>query len=338
MTNAAERALRLLDHIAHCTAPFTVLLNDGTTYRLPGTSDFAPAIQRCPLRYVLTDDLTRMCVALAYSSGDELSGCLDLLRFPAQQMWIEWNDDARRCELAQTQPQFQCAAEPRVLRAGTLIHTDPDGHSGRLRTFWLTADQASEPILGAVETLIDFRHGIAGGPADSLLEGHIVKLRDSESEPVDNLLQCAGFRLEPLWRAYYSRFAGAPATRARVIEQSLSTVAFDIPIVLALLLLMSLRSDLIRTPTNLSRLNAKRARLGKRALLEHIEVSAPVFPSPTAHEADGVGSARRGPRFHHVRGHIVRRQNSVYWRGPHWRGHVRLGTVRTRTVELRLPT
>jgi hypothetical protein len=40
--------------------------------------------------------------------------------------------------------------------------------------------------------------------------------------------------------------------------------------------------------------------------------------------------------MHHVRGHLVRRYNTVFWRRPHWRGHARLGCVRSRSVELRL--
>jgi hypothetical protein len=106
---------------------------------------------------------------------------------------------------------------------------------------------------------------------------------------------------------------------------------------LALFLLMAIRAELVQTPVSPLRLNAKRSRLGKRPLLEHIEVSCPVFASAAVSHSDGAGVARRGPRFHHVRGHIVRRRNTVYWRGPHWRGHVRLGSVRSRTVELRLP-
>jgi hypothetical protein len=38
--------------------------------------------------------------------------------------------------------------------------------------------------------------------------------------------------------------------------------------------------------------------------------------------------------LHHVRGHIVRRGNKVFWRSPHLRGDARLGVVRSRTVQL----
>ena len=76
--------LRLLDHIAQCTAPFVVRQDRGDIWRLTGASDFALPLAHCPLRYVLTDDLVRTCTAIAYSDGDELSGCLDLLHIPPQ--------------------------------------------------------------------------------------------------------------------------------------------------------------------------------------------------------------------------------------------------------------
>jgi hypothetical protein len=38
--------------------------------------------------------------------------------------------------------------------------------------------------------------------------------------------------------------------------------------------------------------------------------------------------------LHHVRGHIARRGDKVFWRLPHLRGNARLGVVRSRTVQL----
>lgn len=81
--------MRLLDHIAQSTAPLIVRQHSGAEWRLTGASDFARRLVQCPLRYVLSDELVRTCIALAYSDGDELSGCLDLLHLPAEQVWIE---------------------------------------------------------------------------------------------------------------------------------------------------------------------------------------------------------------------------------------------------------
>jgi hypothetical protein len=82
--------VRLLDHIGQCTAPCVVLQSCGTVCSLTGPQDFAGEVRNCPLRYVLTDELVRACTELAYSEGDGLSSCLDLIHFPAERVWIEW--------------------------------------------------------------------------------------------------------------------------------------------------------------------------------------------------------------------------------------------------------
>jgi hypothetical protein len=329
--------LRLLDHIAQCTQPFLVRQDGGGLWRLTGASDFALSLARCPLRYVLADDLVRTCTELAYSSGDELSGCLDLLHIPAEQLWIEWDEVARRNELSHALPQWVPGGAAGVVRAGTLICAHPRGRSGSLRTFWLTRAQPQEPLLAPIETLIDLDGGLSTAPTAALLDGQTVAVRDPGNQLLDDLLQCAGFRLDPSWQRYYQSAACSAPTRAQVIQTSLAAVASDVPVLLALFLLMAIRADLVQMPVRPVRLNAKRVRLGKRPLLEHIEVSSPVFASAARCRAEDPAAVRRAPRFHHVRGHIVRRRNTVYWRGPHWRGHVRLGSVRSRTVELRIP-
>ncbi len=329
--------MRLLDHIAQCTEPFVVRQDGGDVWRLAGAADFARPLARCPLRYVLSDELVRTCTALACSEGDELSGCLDLLRIPAEQMWVEWNETARRDELGRVLLRGATDGTDGAQRAGVLISARPHGRSGSLRTFWLTGGESPEPLLAAVETVIALDGGLVFAPPEALLAGHTVAVRDPRSGGLDELLQCVGFRLELSWQRYYQSEALSGEMRVQLIRRSLAAVASDAPMLLALFLLMAVRDDLVPRHVNPLRLNAKRARLGRRPLLEHIEVSAPVFANASVAGGDAARGSRRAPRFHHVRGHLVRRRNTIYWRGPHWRGHVRLGSVRSRTVELRLP-
>jgi hypothetical protein len=328
--------VRLLDHIAQSRAPFLVRQQCGDLWRLTGASDFAHHVERCPLRYVLSDDLVRTCNALACSEGDELSGCLDLLHLPAERVWVEWDEAARRDSLAWLLPECVSGADNGIVRAGALICAHPQQRSGTVRTFWLTRDAPREPLLAAVETLLDFDGTSLSAAPERLLEGAAVGVRDSRNGQLDRLLQCAGFRLDAAWQRYYQSATHDAALRAAVARGSLAAVAFDVPMLLALFLLMAVRAQLVQRPVCPARLNAKRARLGKRALLEHIEVSSPVFAAAPPRVADEVPSMRRAPRLHHVRGHIVRRRDVVYWRHPHWRGHVRLGSVRSRTVELQV--
>jgi hypothetical protein len=194
-------------------------------------------------------------------------------------------------------------------------------------------------MLAPIETLIDLDHGTPASPDPAaLLAGRTVRIHDPHSGEVDSLLGCASFRLDAAWQRYYSAAATTEAARREVIGRSLGTVAFDVPVLLALFLLMALKSELVQVPISTDRINAKRTRLGRSPLLAHIEVSCPVFAAaePRRHGA-GLSALRTAPRLHHVRGHIVRREDAVFWRRPHWRGHLRLGSVRSRTVTLGMP-
>src|SRR5277367_896178 len=111
-------AMRLLDRVARCHAPLRLAL-DGVSavpFEVTGPSHYAPRIADCPLRYVLDDDLTRACAELAFADGARLAGCLDLLRVPARQMWIEWNDEVHQRVIHETQSvdDYDAAAGRRV--------------------------------------------------------------------------------------------------------------------------------------------------------------------------------------------------------------------------------
>ena len=83
--------MRLADRIAQCRAPFLVQSTaNKTVTRLTGAADFTQDILKCPTRYILCDDLTRLCTALAYSKGARTLACADLLHVPAERVWVEW--------------------------------------------------------------------------------------------------------------------------------------------------------------------------------------------------------------------------------------------------------
>ena len=325
----------LLDHIVQCREPLLVRNHTGQTWRLPGAADFAKRLTQCPLRYVLADDLVRICVELAYSEGDDLASCMDLVRFPAEQLWLEWNESVRVEELSRV--LRDCAVVPATsVRGGILIAADSTGRSAVMRTFWLSRSDPREPLVGAGETIIDLDHAPpCADEVTKLLEGSAVRVRDTLNPNLDGLLHCAGFRLAPSWHRYYASVLRSDAMRDLVIAQTVGSVAFDVPWVLALLMLMRLRSGLAHRAISSARINAKRARLGRSALLDHIEVSCPLLSSVQPAASAEFDLQREGPRLHHVRGHLVRRDDVVFWRRPHWRGHLRLGCVRSRTVKLR---
>lgn len=328
--------MRLLDHVAQCSVPFVVRQASGDVWQLSGCSDYAEEVARCPLRYVVTDDLLRACVDLAYSEGAGLSACLDLVHIPAEQVWIEWSGRVQRDAIVRLLPECANTQHFDGLHRGVLISADSAGRAGSVRTFWLPSTASAEPLMAALETHLDLNGDLDVYRAESLLEGVAVEVRDPCNAQIDKLLRCAGFRLIDAWLRYYAAVARTAAQREEVIRRSLATVAFDPPILIALFLLLNLRSELVQVPISRERLNAKRLRLGRRPLLAHIEVSSAVLAVEPRRDSHTVPAASRtAPRLHRVRGHIVRRGDAVFWRRPHWRGHVRLGSIQSRTVTLR---
>ncbi len=93
--------MRLADRVAQCRTPFIVEnTKRGTITHLNNAAAFSRDIENCATRYVLSDELTRLCTALAYSKGASTLACADLLHIPAERVWIEWTEAPWRNELA----------------------------------------------------------------------------------------------------------------------------------------------------------------------------------------------------------------------------------------------
>ncbi|HEY4972064.1 MAG TPA: hypothetical protein VII41_00570 [Steroidobacteraceae bacterium] len=329
--------MRLLDQIAQSSAPLIVQQDTGVRWRLTSACDFAPRLRSCPLRYLLSDELTRMCTALAFSEGDQLADCLDLLHVPANCLWIEWSQASLRDELLRARPQCHAASfGGAVLRKGALIDAAADGRSGVMRTLWTTSSRPEDPLVAALETHFDLdRRPPPSRCAEALLEGECVSIPDGYQHGLDDILRCVWYRFDDAWLRYYRRQRQSDEARRVTVRLSLASVAHDLPVLLALFLLQAARGGLPQKPCEVARLNRKRLRCAKAALLAHVEIGAPVFSDSAWPDASGGDALRLAPRRHHVRGHLVRRHNIVYWRSPHWRGHVRLGHIERRTVTLR---
>ena len=323
--------MRLLDLVAQCTSAAPTLPEG---WGFPGAHQFADAVRTCPLRLVLADNLIQYIVQLAYAEGERLGGCLDLIHVPAQQLWLEWLEAARQSTLSEMPA---CTSTPcySVRRTGVLIAADPTGRAGTMRTFWST--QNEQVYSAALLTDFDLDRVMRPGlELDSVFNGAAFGVVIPVEPALDELLSHVCFRLDPAWANYYRAADLTESQQLLVLHEVLGTMAFDMPMRLALFLLFAAKDGLKRRAADLERLNRARCRSGKRALLEHIEVRAPLvagYPCP-ASPAAAAANRRRGPRLHHVRGHIVRRGEKVFWRLPHLRGSARLGVVRSRTVQL----
>jgi hypothetical protein len=328
--------MRLLDLIAQEAHVLWVHGPGGSVQRLAGAGDHAQRLRACPLRYVLSDELARLCAAIGYSDGRRLTDCIDLLRVPARRVWIEWSDEVREREYLRAGGMSNEPGAPPALRAGLLIDADASGRRGSFHTFWSTREHAATARVAALETHFDFDDPEpAPGSLQALLLGApVALLHDDTLAPI---MRCVRYRFCPSWAQYYSHAALEPRQLSQVVRASLATVAHDLPMLLALLLLLAANAGVSPVGVDLARINRKRSTLGKRPLLEHVVMSLSLPFERRAAAMSRDHPMRRSPRWHHVRGHLVRRANAVYWRAPHWRGHLRLGEVKTRTVELRAP-
>ena len=325
--------MRLADHIAQSRLPFYVRsAQTHEVVRLNGVADYADPILRCPTRYVLSDDLTRLCTALAYSRGARSLACADILHVPAECLWVEWVEAPWREELKRYGFRSVESA-PICGRRGALIRSSAQGRRGRIKTFWSSGQTELDVFASSMEAYFDFDtpDGEAPDPEDNEATP-VITVFDDALRRADILRRCFRFRFERTWADYYAWAALSPLQMDAIARHALGTIAIDIPVLLSFLVLLMTRPGIPRRPLMLERLNSARSKAGKRPLLPHVEVFSPLSPDYLPHANAGPGSGRRSPRLHHVRGHLVRRGSQLSWRVPHLRGSARAGIVRSRTV------
>jgi hypothetical protein len=249
-------------------------------------ANHAEAIAKCPVRYVLADDLTRLCADLAYSKGACTLECADLFRLPATQLWVEWCNAPWRNALQRYGFPLIEGGFQWVGRRGALVNAASDGRRCVIKTFWSTGEGGREILASSVESVFDLDTADGGRKAQ------------------------AG----SLWR------------------HTLGTIARDVPMLLAFLLLLSTRNGLPQRASDGGRQNRARSRTGKAASLEHVVVRAPLLPEYVEQQQAAVSGSWRSPRLHHVRGQLMRRGSELFWRVPHRRSSARAGVVQSRTI------
>jgi hypothetical protein len=325
--------MRLLDHVARSYAPLRLPSSRDGSMEVAGPSRYAAQVAGCPLRIVLGDDLTRASAELAFADGARLIGCLDLLRMPAPYLWIEWNDEIHKRVIHATRSaaEFDTAAAGR--KVGILLRASADGLGAVGRTFWADAagEEGAEVILSPLETHIDLRGDFAGAADKDVLSGGFLDATHSGNSSTAALLDHVKFRFDESWAGYYREAAADAGFKRRLINESIDSIGWDAPFLIAFLLLLSAKDATRSVPVSRAAINRKRLAHGRMPLLDHIEVNACLDAVSTA-DAGDEPSGRHSPRLHHVRGHLVRREQRVFWRAPHLRGSAARGAVRSRTV------
>lgn len=327
--------MRLLDLIAQYRKPFVIAprAQGAQPVVMNGPSDFADRIANCPLRFVIADNLTRASAELAFADGDRLAGCLDLLGIPAPLLWVEWSDAVHQQVICQCDIVAQGDSNAEGRQVGVLLHAEPGGRSAMARTFWNVPAAESEVLMSPLETYISLDQRFEPNVnAEKMLLGECASVH-CRDPGVAALLERVRFRFDEKWSQYYRDSAPDAESRETIVRKSLAGVAHDIPLLLAFFLLLNAKGATRPVPVRRDQLNRKRSANNRPPLLDHVEVHATLPAHSSGSSDDDGGSAiRRPPRLHHVRGHLVRRDNHVFWRTPHLRGSARQGIVRSRTV------
>jgi hypothetical protein len=318
-------AMRLMDALMQEPDDLLVLTAQGRRMRLPGAGAVRPALRQAALRYVLDRDVLDMATSLSLDSGGLLARSLDLIACPAEAFWVEWCEKDRRAALQALGVEGIAPGAPGD-RAGVLVQADETGRRGLMRSCWQAGGQV---CVSPLTFRFDFDAGPA--PAETAVS---LRLRAVDSEDLDAILTVGAFDLDPTWEAYW-RAQRPNGSIEKLAQQALGPMFADGALVAGLNLLLAARGATRKAPVDLGQLNRARGRCGRAPLLDHIEVKAALLQAVDAGPGAASGDALRRPvRLHHVRGHLVRRGERLYWRRAHLRGDGPAPLRRTVTLQM----
>lgn len=326
--------MRFLDQVAQSREPVVVQDTDGAAlWQFPGADVLAAELAACPLRYVLDDAVTAVCTRLAFEDDTILGSSLELVRVPAPKLWIEFVSSARHSVFAgldRLAPRANPACRQRI---GLMVSADARGRAGAIEVCW-ERDAGQSPDLAPFVIEYDFDDACfseSGAVENNACLGVSV----ADFPALQNLFNRIRFRLRPEWHEYYAHKAKNPAHYQDILNAAVKPLVEDVPFVALFCLLLASKSALRERPTEQGRLNAARARHGRPPLLDHVELSMNLARG-TIESGNHRAGERSSPRLHFVRGHLVRRGDTIFWRTSHMRGMAEVGAIRSRTISLHI--
>lgn len=325
--------MHLLDKVAQARDPLILAL-PGTSHAwpLPGCNIVAQQVRCCPLRYVLRDDLTEQCTELAFETDTILATCAEILRVPVPSMWIEFCGRARQRAFLE-QGRLGLATADSAQHVGLLVSSDPSGRKGKIDVCWDTLEGHTAD-LSPCTIEFDFDDPSFSQLGDLVSADGAIGVDVPGDPALQPLFSRVRFIVRPEWQCYFSTRTGSEHQYRNVLRQAILPLLEDVPFFATFCLLVMARTALAERQICLARLNRARDKRRAFPLLDHIELSMKI--AATADTRKGPAHLRGAPRLHLVRGHLVHRGESVFWRTCHMRGRPELGSIRSRTVCLHL--
>jgi hypothetical protein len=299
-----DQPMRLLDQIAQARQPLQVVEEAGIR-SFPSARDYAAAVTACPTRFVMDQNAADQCFALLESDHGMLSAENSFLRVPMPGFWLEWP-----CP-----PSLDAGT-----RTGLLVEADEDGRAGRITTFWEQASGEPVPAQAVVEFDLDGDCIHRAAACEGLV------LTPGLHPLAPNLL----FKIDAAWLSHIEQ--GGITEAQGAIRSIASNLRPGIEFLFVFSALLCERTSFDQQAISLAPLNRHRAKRGKPALLDHVEVKIDLNAHARYSESRVIG-AREAARLHHVRGHMVDRGGALFWRRSHLRGDAtRLVSSRTVSV------
>jgi len=324
--------MRLQDSIMSNSDPVRVALPNRQIHTLPAGGQLAPDLLQSPVRYVLDDAVAATTARTAFADSEQVAKCIDLLRMPAPQFWLEWSEHGRRKIMQELKIAEPVEMARLVGRAGLFVKSNSTGRAGEIHVAW--DGEAGQPELSPfiIEFNLDNPCFASTRHDDQLIRG--VKVDGCDA--LTALLAHVRYRLRPEWLSYYEAACSSSEIFESALQQNLAIVAADFPYLAGFCLLLATRNAVADVPVDMTRLNLSRAKRGKASLLDHIEVKARLAMPPRSSRMDR-HQIRLAARMHFVTGHLVRRGANVFWRRAHIRGNSLRGAVSSRTIIMQGP-
>jgi hypothetical protein len=286
--------MRLLDQVAQCREPVLVSLPGSGIWELPGAATLAAAVAEAPVRYVLSDEVREACHEITARWPDLMDPGSPSLRLPVPSMWIEWTE---------------VDAEGAARRNGMLVRAGDGDRNGTIHVFWEDSETGAEMAQAHIRFDLDriitqpqaSTPGLPPHPSLRHLSAHFLMI------------------VEPEWLRFFAASGRGTQALNTIVAQCAVQALPNFPFLIGFLRLVAVRRNIAETHVSRGDLNRARARRGKPPLLDHVEVSLAVGAAACA--ASGHGGLRAPCRRHVVRGHLVNRHGTVFWRQAHLRGH-----------------
>jgi hypothetical protein len=293
-------------------------------------------------RFVISDEVVDAAKQLLQSRPSSLVNALPLCRVPYDNLWLEWNGE-HAVGLNPDAPLRENAHK--VKRMGCWISSTSKGRIGAANYAW--QDPEGEIAFGGLGIAFTFEGDVLGmyelfgakPPPEDTIEGirqsrkpdniynpwaKFVHQSDAEAQAIIQLCKQAAPFPNPWMIPFYEKLTeqGISPDDPRLnpmYESWQHDIGGEAPFVFALLMLINSKNAVEQVPSDLTRLNKARAKIGKVPKFDYsvtrLSISRSQSRLGTAHGMD-----RQAVRQHLVRGHFKMRRTGVYWWSPFTRG------------------